>query len=30
VLPCTTMKPYGGITDAAQRKLIVDFLKSGG
>jgi cytochrome c len=25
-----TMKPYGGITDAAQRKLIVDFLKSGG
>jgi cytochrome c len=25
-----TMKPYGGITDAAQRKVIVDFLKSGG
>jgi cytochrome c len=26
----STMKPYGGITDAAQRKTIVDFLKSGG
>lgn len=25
-----TMKPYGGITDAEQRKTIVDFLKSGG
>jgi cytochrome c len=25
-----TMKPYAGIKDAAQRKLIVDFLKSGG
>jgi cytochrome c len=25
-----TMKPFGGITDAAQRKTIVDFLKSGG
>jgi cytochrome c len=25
-----TMKPYGGIADAAQRKTIVDFLKSGG
>jgi cytochrome c len=25
-----TMKPYGGINDAAQRKMIVDFLKAGG
>jgi cytochrome c len=25
-----TMKPYGGITDAALRKTIVDFLQSGG
>lgn len=25
-----TMKPYGGITDAAQRRTIVDFLASGG
>lgn len=25
-----TMKPYGGITDAARRKQIIDFLKSGG
>lgn len=24
------MKPYGGISDAAQRKVIVEFLKSGG
>lgn len=24
------MKPYGGMNDAAQRKVIVDFLKSGG
>jgi cytochrome c len=24
------MKPYGGIADAAQRKTILDFLKSGG
>jgi cytochrome c len=24
-----TMKPYGGITDAAQRKQIIDFLASG-
>lgn len=24
-----TMKPYGGITDAALRKAIVDFLKAG-
>jgi cytochrome c len=24
------MKPYGGINDAAQRKLIVEFLKAGG
>jgi len=25
-----TMKPYGGITDAAQRRKIVKFLESGG
>ncbi len=25
-----TMKPYGGITDAAQRKAIIEFLKKGG
>lgn len=25
-----TMKPYGGITDATERKVIIDFLKSGG
>ena len=25
-----TMKPYGGITDAALRKAIVEFLKTGG
>ena len=25
-----TMKPYGGMNDAAQRKVIVEFLKSGG
>ncbi|WP_353641190.1 c-type cytochrome [Mesorhizobium sp. WSM2239] len=25
-----TMKPYGGITDAAQRKTIIEFLKTGG
>ncbi|EHK56741.1 c-type cytochrome [Allomesorhizobium alhagi] len=25
-----TMKPYGGITDAEQRKTIVEFLKTGG
>lgn len=25
-----SMKPYGGITDAAQRKTIIEFLKSGG
>ncbi|MDR6636357.1 cytochrome c [Phyllobacterium sp. 1468] len=24
-----SMKPYGGITDAAQRKTIIEFLKSG-
>ena len=30
VVSGNNMKPYGGITDAAQRKLIVDFLKSGG
>jgi cytochrome c len=25
-----TMKPYGGITDAALRKTIIEFLKTGG
>jgi cytochrome c len=25
-----TMKPYGGITDAAQRKTIIEFMKTGG
>jgi cytochrome c len=26
----TTMKPFGGVTDAAQRKLIIDFLAKQG
>jgi cytochrome c len=30
VVSGNNMKPYGGITDAAQRKTIVDFLASGG
>lgn len=30
VVSGNAMKPYGGITGAAQRKLIVDFLRSGG
>jgi cytochrome c len=30
VVSGNTMKPYGGITDAAQRKTIVEFLQSGG
>ena len=30
VVSGNNMKPYGGITDAAQRKLIVNFLQSGG
>jgi cytochrome c len=25
-----TMKPYGGIPDAAQRKMIIEFMKTGG
>ena len=30
VVSGNTMKPYGGITDAALRKTIVEFLKAGG
>ena len=30
VVSGNTMKPYGGITDAAQRKTIIEFLKGGG
>ena len=30
VVSGNTMKPFGGVTDPAQRKAIVDFLKSGG
>jgi cytochrome c len=29
VISGNAMKPYGGITDAAQRKTIVEFLKGG-
>jgi cytochrome c len=29
VVKGNSMKPYGGITDAAQRKTIIEFLKSG-
>lgn len=30
VVSGNAMKPYGGITDAARRKLFVDFLQTGG
>ena len=30
VVSGNAMKPYGGIADAGQRKLIVDFLQAGG
>lgn len=30
VVTGNTMKPYGGIKDAAQRKVIIEFLKKGG
>ena len=30
VVSGNSMKPYGGITDAAQRKTIIGFLKKGG
>jgi cytochrome c len=30
VVSGNTMKPYGGITDAAQRKTIIEFMKTGG